>query len=103
MDKLLAGNYEFADPIGLGMQTSLILAVFTEVVLSIFMLIGFAFRLSTLGLLITMLIAAFITHGGDAFEMKEKALLYLISYAVLFVVGSGKYAVDYFISKKLNS
>lgn len=102
MQELMAGNYEFADPIGLGMKTSLILAVFTEVILSIFMIIGFAFRLSTFGLLVTMIIAAFVTHGGDAFAVKEKAILYLLVYAVLAVTGSGKYAVDYFISKKLN-
>lgn len=103
MQELLAGNYEFADPIGLGMKTSLILAVFTEVVLSICMILGLAFRISTIGLLITMIIAAFVTHAGDPLEVKEKALLYLVVYALLAVAGSGKYAVDYFISKKLNS
>lgn len=103
MQELLAGNYQFADPIGLGMKTSLILAVFTEVVLSICMILGLAFRISTIGLLATMLIAAFVTHAGDPLEVKEKALLYLLVYAVLAVTGSGKYAVDHFISKKLNS
>jgi putative oxidoreductase len=47
-----------------------------------------------------MAVAALIVHAGDPFKQKELALMYLVLYIVLFFIGSGKYSIDYFISKK---
>ncbi len=94
--KLLAGGeIKFADPIGLGMTFTLVLAVFSEFLCSILIGIGLATRLATLPLIVTMVIAAFVSHADDPFGSKEKALLYLLIYLVLFLVGSRKYSVDY--------
>lgn len=98
--KLLAGGeLKFADPIGLGAGVTLFLAVFSEFVCSVLIGIGLGTRLAALPLMATMAIAAFISHSDDPFGSKEKALLYLIIYATLFVVGSRKYSVDSFLSK----
>jgi putative oxidoreductase len=48
-----------------------------------------------------MSVAAFIAHGSDPFGRKELALLYLVVFVFLLFTGSGKFSVDYFISKKL--
>lgn len=99
--KLLAGGeIQFADPFGLGMYFSLVLAVFAEFFCSILVGLGIGTRLAAIPLIITMSVAAFIAHGSDPFGRKELALLYLVVFVFLLFTGSGKFSVDYFISKK---
>lgn len=103
MNKLLAGGeIQFPDPIGMGPAISLGLAVFAELFCSILIGFGFLTRLAAFPLIITMAVAAFVVHAGDPFKQKELSLMYLVLYIVLFIVGSGKYSADYFISKKKN-
>lgn len=100
--KLLAGGeIQFADPFGLGMYFSLVLAVFAEFFCSILVGLGIGTRLAAIPLIITMSVAAFIAHSSDPFGKKELALLYLVVFVFLLFTGSGKFSVDYFISKKL--
>lgn len=100
--KLMAGGeIRFGDPIGLGPEFSLVLAVFAEVICSTFVLIGLATRLAVIPLSITMLVAAFIAHGPDPFAKKEMALLYFFIYITLLILGSGKYSVDYLLRNRL--
>lgn len=101
MYKLMDGDFAFADPIGLGAQFSLILAVITEVLFAFLLIAGFATRIAAFGLLFTLGVAAFIFHSGDSFSDKESALLYFVIYTFLFITGGGKYSCDSLIYKKL--
>ncbi len=93
----------FYDFVGLGMEASLTLAVFAEVICSILILIGLGTRLAAIPLAITMVVAFFIIHVEDPFQRKELALFYLIVYIVLFLTGSGKYSLDhYLLDRKRN-
>lgn len=94
------GPIQFGDPLGLGVTLSLILAVFSEVFCSLFLIVGIATRLATIPLIVTMSVAAFIVHAQDAFRVKEMAVLYLLIYVVLLLAGAGKYSIDRLISKK---
>ena len=100
---MLFGNdpIQFADPMGVGLTASLALAVFAEVFCSLFLILGVATRFSAISLSITMFIAAFIVHANDDFAVKEMALLYLLIYVVLAIVGAGKYSIDNWLSKKI--
>lgn len=101
LNKLLAGGeITFADPIGIGPVLSLTLVVFAEFLCSVLVGIGLGTRLATIPLIITMAVAAFISHGADPFGRKELALMYLLIYVFLFISGSGKYSVDYFLTRK---
>ena len=101
--KLLGSDeIQFADPIGLGPALSLALVVFAEFLCSIFIGIGLGTRMASIPLIITMLVAAFITHGSDPIGKKELALLYLLIYLTLLVVGSRKYSLDYLITKRIH-
>lgn len=101
VSKLLAGGeIQFGDPIGLGPAFTLGLVIFAEILCSIFIGIGLGTRLASIPLIITMMVAAFITHASDSFGRKELALLYLLIYFTLLIVGSCKYSVDYLITKK---
>ena len=95
---LSGGEIQFANPLGLGMATSLILAVFAEVFCSILILLGVFTRLATIPLIITMLVAALITHGADPFGKKELALMYLTIYVAILLLGSGKFSLSKLIS-----
>ncbi|MFH7015920.1 DoxX family protein [Flavobacterium sp. FlaQc-47] len=97
---LKGGDIQFPDPLGVGKTASLTLAVFAEIICSFLLFIGLATRLATLPLIVTMLIAVFVIHGADPIDVKEIAILYLLFYLLLLVTGSGKFSVDYLISKK---
>jgi len=97
---LEGGEIQFGDPIGLGPVLSLILVVFAEFLCSILIGIGLGTRLATIPLMITMIVAGFVAHSADPFGRKEIALLYLLFYITLFVLGSGKYSIDYLLTRK---
>src|SRR5690606_11187015 len=89
------GPIKFADPIGVGEEASLFLAVFAEFFCAIFLIAGFATRLSAIPLTITMLVAAFIVHAEDGFGKQELPLMYITMYLVLILMGAGKFSLDY--------
>ncbi len=92
--KLIAGDFEFGDPIGIGATPSLFLAVIGEFICPILVIIGFKTRLSAIPVVITMAVAAFIAHGADPFGTKEKALLFLVAFITIALVGPGKFSID---------
>jgi putative oxidoreductase len=97
---LQGGEIQFGNPIGLGPGISLGLAVFAEFFCSILVGIGLGTRLAAIPLMITMSVAAFIAHGADPFARKELAIMYLLFYLVLLVMGSGKYSIDFLLTRK---
>ncbi|MGB5203222.1 DoxX family protein [Eudoraea sp.] len=94
LQKLLNGDFQFADPIGIGSTPSLFLAVIGEFICPILVIIGFKTRWASLPVVITMAVAAFIVHGSDPFGKKELALLYLMSFALIILLGPGRYSID---------
>ena len=96
INSLFESPIKFADPIGLGETTSLILTIIGEVVAPILILVGFKTKIASIPAIITMFVAAFIVHASDPIDVKEKALLYLFSFLVVFFTGAGKYSIDGF-------
>lgn len=94
------GPVRFPAVAGMSAGLSLALAVFAEVFCSILILVGFATRLATVPLIITMLVAIFSIHAADVFAKKELAVIYLAGYIVLLFSGSGKYSADYLLQSK---
>lgn len=90
----------FPDPLSIGHTLSLSLAVFAEVVCSVALILGFLHRLALIPMIFTMIVAYFVVHGNDAFATKELAFIYLSVFTMLFLVGAGRYSLDYFIGKK---
>jgi putative oxidoreductase len=84
----------FRDPIGLGSELSLSLAIFAEVFCALLVMAGLATRLALLPLMFTMFVAVFIVHAEDPWARQELGLLYLMVYAALFFTGPGKYSLD---------
>jgi putative oxidoreductase len=71
------------------------LAIFAEVLMSLFLIAGLLTRIATLPLIVTMLVAAFVAHAGDPFTSKEPSLLYLFPYITILLTGPGKYSLDH--------
>ena len=97
---LLSGKIEFINFFGIGEKTSLILAVFAEVLCPLFVLMGLFTRFTVFPLIITMLVAVFVVHNNDPFAKQEMALLYLFHYLLIFVAGPGNISIDRMISRK---
>ena len=94
------GPVQFPPVLGMSAELSLALAVFAEVFCSILILVGFATRLATLPLIVTMLVAVLMVHAADPFSVKEVAVQYLLAYVVLLFAGSGRYSIDYLLNRK---
>lgn len=99
---LAGGEIGFPSVVGIPPSMSLGLAVFAEFVACIFIILGYKTRLAALPMIITMMVAAFIIHGSDPLFLqnanggpsKEPALIYLIGFIAIYLLGSGKYSMD---------
>ncbi len=94
LQKLIAGDFEFGDPIGIGATPSLFLAVIGEFLCPILIIIGFKTRWAAIPPAITMLVAGFIVHSADPFDTKEKAMMYALFFIAIALLGPGKYSID---------
>lgn len=92
--KMLSGDFSFGDPIGIGQTATLVLAVLCEVFFPFLVIIGFKTRLAAIPVIITMAVAAFIVHATDPIGTKEMAILYLIAFSAIALLGAGKYSID---------
>ena len=93
-------DVQFLDPIGLGASTSLLLAGGTELVMSLLLVVGLMTRLACVPLIFTMIVAVFIVHSGDPFSKMEFGLLYLFPYIAIFLMGPGKFSLDFMFREK---
>ena len=94
LNRLLEGNLSFSNPLGIGEIPTLILAVFSEFLAPIFIIIGYKTKFFSFFPAATMFVAAFIVHLGDPFGKIEKALLFLTVFVILMMTGPGKYSID---------
>jgi putative oxidoreductase len=72
-----------------------------EVVIPILIILGLYARVASLVLAFNMLVAIFLAYGGSVFVLGkhgapsfELPFLYLVMSIVIFMIGSGKYAVN---------
>ncbi|MCX2719685.1 DoxX family protein [Lentiprolixibacter aurantiacus] len=94
LQKLINGDFQFANPIGIGETPSLFLTVIGEFICPVFIIIGFKTRWASAITAITMGVAGFIHHRADPFSDKELSLVYFTVFVALALVGPGKYSVD---------
>lgn len=101
LTRLLSGNTEnFPDPLGLGSHLSLTLTVFGEFLAPLLVIIGFSTRFFAIPPAMAMGVAALVVHGNDPFARKELALLFLLGYLTILVMGGGRYSVDTLLGKR---
>lgn len=91
----------FPDPLGIGSSFSLGLAIFGELICSMAFIIGFFYRLVMIPMIFTMIVAFFVVHSNDPFAVKELAFVYLTVFILMYIIGPGKFSIDYWLSKML--
>ncbi|KAA9349242.1 DoxX family protein [Larkinella humicola] len=102
---LLVGDepIEFPPVLFLSAGMSLFVNVFAEFFCSLFVIIGLGTRITVIPLMVVMAVAGFHIHLRDQFRIQEMSLHFLLVYVVLFVMGSGRYSVDSWLSpNKIN-
>ena len=90
----------FPDPLGVGSSLSLGLAIFAEVLCALLITLGLFTRMAVIPLAITMFVAVFVVHSNDPWSKMEFGFLYLMAYAALFFLDSGKFSLDRIVRKK---
>ncbi len=86
---------KFPDPLKIGHQNSLILAIVGEVICPILIVLGLFTRFGALGSAITMSVAFFIVNNHSVKTGPgELSYLYLGGFVVLFFAGAGKFSLD---------
>ena len=86
----------FSDPLSVGHSTSMVLAIFGEVVCMALLIAGAFTRLAALGGAVTMAVAFFLVHGGKLTGANngEMAFLYLVGFVAILIAGPGRFSVD---------
>jgi len=93
--EFIGGNMSVVgDPIGIGGLITTLLVILAEFIAPVLVLIGLKTRMAAILVIIEMAVAAFIVHGSDPIGVKEKALLYLIGFTAIALMGAGKISVD---------
>lgn len=85
---------KFSGPFGMPPSVALPLAIFGELVCSLFIISGLFTRLAAIPVIICMAVAAFYAHAGDPLADKEGSLTYMAGFVAIFILGSGKYSLD---------
>ena len=90
----------FPNVLGFGSYMSLMLAIFAEFCCSLFLMAGFLLRITLIPMIITMGVAFFDIHDAILPD-GELALIYLVVFIILYLVGPGRYSLDYLIDAKM--
>lgn len=90
----------FPSVLGFGSYMSLMLAIFCEFCCSIFLIAGLMQRLILIPMIISMGVAFFDVHDAILPE-GELSLIYMITFFILFLVGPGRYSLDYLIDTRI--
>ena len=94
-------SFNFPDPLNIGSMLSVSLAIFAEVVCSVFFIFGCLHRLVLLPMIFTMGVAFVLVHNGSVPD-GELAFVYLCEFIFLYIAGTGRYSIDEFIGKALH-
>jgi putative oxidoreductase len=88
----------FPDPFHISHRISLALVIFSELLCSLLLALGFLTRFAALVLVIEFVVAEFLVHKGHVAMMNgslhEQAYLYLSAFFAILMVGPGRISID---------
>ena len=87
---------KFQDPLRLGLEASLVLVIFAEVLGALLLTVGFMTRVAAAVLVIDMFVAFLMVHkaGMTGQSSGEMAFLYLAGFVTLAIAGGGLFSLD---------
>ena len=89
----------YPDVLGFGSYMTLMVTIFCEFCCSLFLMAGLLVRIMVLPMIAAMAVAFFDVHDA-LLPQGELALIYLVMFILLYLVGPGKYSLDYLIDSK---
>ncbi len=89
----------FPSVLGFGSYMTLMLSILCEFCCSLFLITGLLTRVMMIPMIATMAVAFFDIHDAMMPE-GELSLIYLIVFVILYVVGPGRFSLDYLIDVK---
>ena len=90
---------DYPSVLGFGSYITLMVSILCEFCCSLFLMAGLLQRLLTVPMIVAMGVAFFDIHDAMMPE-GELALIYFIVFIVLFLVGPGRYSLDFLIDMK---
>lgn len=94
-NKLMAGGeIKFYDFAGLGASNTLSIAIITEIIAPVCIIIGWCTRIWSATVCMTMLVAAFMVHAGEPLDERESSLCYFLLFFILVWKGSGRLSME---------
>ena len=102
VDKMINFNelsYTYPSVFGFGSYMTLMLAIFCEFCCSLFLIAGLIVRIIVVPMIISMAVAFFDIHDAMMPE-GELSLIYMVTFFVLFIIGPGRYSVDYLLDRQ---
>ena len=105
LDKMTNFNelsYTYPSVFGFGSYMTLMLSIIVEFACSMFFMAGCLTRIFLIPMIISMAVAFFDIHDGMMPD-GELSLIYFIVFLGVFLIGPGRYSVDYLIDQKVKS
>lgn len=102
LDKMMNFNSivdNYPNVLGFGSYMTLMVSIICEFGCSLFLISGLLVRIMTIPMIISMGVAFFDIHDAMMPE-GELSLIYFIMFILLFLVGPGRYSIDYLIDTK---
>jgi len=103
VDKMMNFNQlslNYPSILGLGSYMTLMLAVFCEFCCSLFLIAGLLERIILIPMIVSMAVAYFDVHDAILPE-GELALIYMVVFFILFMVGPGRFSLDYMLDRRI--
>lgn len=85
---------DFINFLGIGSSISLALVIFAEFFCSLFLIFGLFSRLVVIPLIIAMTVAVVKAHNSEIFGEGEHAMLFIVGFLTILLVGPGKASID---------
>lgn len=102
LDKMMNFNQlslSYPSVLGLGSYTTLMVTIFCEFCCSLFLIVGLLTRIVTIPMIVAMAVAFFDVHDAMMPE-GELSLIYLVAFFILFLVGPGRFSIDYLLDMR---
>lgn len=88
------GIGSFPDPFGMGPEITFALAVISNGVSPILVILGVFTRLATLPVLATTLTGFFLIHWNDPLDVMDTPYIYSVVFLTILLLGPGRYSLD---------
>ena len=87
------------DYLGIGSRLSYNLVIFAEFFCGILVALGILTRLSVIPIIFSMIIVFFVALKAQTFEQRQLPFVFLVMGVIIFIMGSGRFSIDYLFKK----